>query len=169
MFKTSIVRRTVAVVALSAVFSPLALADHVFLQIPNIPGEAVDRAYPDWIAATAFGQDFNRRMCGGITVAKHLDKASALLAMAAVNGEVFAQAIVAVRKAGERPLEYLRIVLSDVVVSSINIQTSDATEVVTESVKLIPRSVNITYKQQQPDGSAGPAMTTVVTCSRQNN
>ena len=169
MFKRDIVRRTVAVLALSAAFPTLALADHVFLQIPNIPGESIDRAYPDWIDATAFGQDFNRRMCGGITVAKHLDKASALLAVAAVNGEVFAQAIVAVRKVGERPLEYLRIVLSDVVVSSVNIQTSDATEVVTESLKLIPRSVTITYKQQQPDGSAGPAMTTAVMCSRQNN
>jgi type VI protein secretion system component Hcp len=169
MFKASVIQRTIALFALSAVFSPLALADHVFMQIPNIPGESTDRDYKDWISATAFGQEFNRRMCGGVTVAKYLDRASALLAVAAVNGEVFAQVTIAVRHNGARPFEYLRLVLTDVSVASNTIQTSDATEVVAESLKLLPRSVNISYRQQQPDGTAGPPMTTVVTCNRSNN
>jgi type VI protein secretion system component Hcp len=169
MFKANTLQKTLATMVAGTLFSPLAMADHVFVQIPNIPGESIDRQYKDWIDATAFGQDFNRRSCGGVTVAKRLDKASALLAVAAVNADEFPQVTVAVRRNGEQPFEYLRIVLSDVRVASNNIQTSDATEIVTESLKLLPRSVSITYRQQMADGRPGPATTTVVACSRQNN
>ena len=48
-------------------------------------GESQARNYPNWIAATAFGQDYNRRICGAVTLTKSLDRASAPLAMASTT------------------------------------------------------------------------------------
>jgi type VI secretion system secreted protein Hcp len=153
--------------AAAAAFAPMAHADHVFLQIPGIPGESVADRYKDWIDLTSFGQEFNRRTCGGITFSKYLDKASARLAVSAVNGDVLAQATVAVIKDGDTRAEYLRLVLTDAIVASVTIQSADPTHVVTESLRLVPRSVTITYRQQDAKGGLGPEMTTVVTCNRQ--
>jgi type VI secretion system secreted protein Hcp len=159
-----------SLVSLAAVaaFAPMAHADHVFLEIPGIPGESNHKGYESWIDLTSFGQEFNRRTCGGITFSKNLDKASALLAMSAVNGDVLAQATVAVIKEGKDTAEFLRLLLTDVIVASVTIQSADPTRVVNESLRLVPRSVTITYKQQKPDGTLGGAMTTVVTCNRQH-
>jgi len=159
--------RRVALTALvcGAAVAP-AIADEVYVQIPGIPGESLSAKYPNWIAASAFGQDYNRRMCGGVTLTKSLDKASALLAMAAVDGQPLSMATIAVVKPGSTALEFLRIVLTDVIVSNVNIQGTAATTAISESVKLLPRSVTITYRQQQVDGALGAAVTTVVTCNR---
>jgi type VI protein secretion system component Hcp len=158
----------VALLSLFAVssYAPLAHADHVFVQIPGILGESTDRGYEDWIDATGVGLDFNRRVCGALTLAKGLDRASSLLAVAAANGEILAQAVVAVRTGGDRPFESLRLTLTDVVVSSINIQSADPSRAVTESLQLVPRSVTMTYRPQRNDGSAGTPVTTIITCNR---
>ncbi len=159
-------RRIVLTALLCGAAAASALADEVYVQIPGIPGESLATKYPNWIAASAFGQDYNRRMCGGVTLTKSLDRASAPLAMAAVDGQPVSMATIAVVKPGALALEFLRIVLTDVIVSNVNIQGTAATTAISESVKLLPRSVTITYRQQQADGALGSAVTTVVTCNR---
>lgn len=152
-------------IAAVAGFAPLAHADHIFLEIPGIPGESVADKYPNWIDVSSMGQEFSRRSCGGLTVSKRLDKSSPALAVSAVNGDVLAQATVAVVTGGERPQETLRLVLSDVIVASTTIQSADPDKTVTEAVKLLPHSVSITYRPQDAKGGLGSPVTTVVTCN----
>lgn len=160
-------RKSIPALLLAAVggLASQAHADHIFLQIPGIPGESIVRGYENWIDITSMGEEFSRRTCGGITLAKGLDKASPLLALAAVNADPVAQATVAVRGNGETQVEFLRLVLNDVLVASTTIQSTDANQAVSESVRLLPRSVSITYRQQDSKGGLGPAMTTVITCN----
>jgi type VI protein secretion system component Hcp len=160
-------RFTIASMAVAAIagFAPLAHADHIFLEIPGIPGESTADKYPNWIEVTSMGQEFSRRSCGGLTVSKKLDKASPALAVSAVNGDPLAQATVVVLTGGDRPQETLRLVLNDLVIASTTIQSADPDRAVAESVRLLPRSVSITYRQQDPKGGLGPAITTVVTCN----
>jgi type VI protein secretion system component Hcp len=160
--------RALLTLVCAGAITPLAqAATDQFLQVAGIPGESQVRGYENWIEVSSFGQEYNRKACGGLTVTKGLDRASAFLAVAAVNGNSLAEATLAVQKAGEGNGEFLRMVLSDVVVSSITIQGVDPTRGVTEAVLLLPRSVTITYRQQDARGTLGQPMTTVITCNRQ--
>jgi type VI secretion system Hcp family effector len=168
MLQLKKLRSTILPFVLASALAPATqAAQNAFLLIPGIPGESVAEHYENWIEIRSFGQEFSRRSCGGITVAKELDRASPLLAVAAVNNQLIAQATLAVRKPGEgAATEFLRMVLSDSIVSSVSIQSSDATSPVTEEVFLLPRTVSITYRAQNPDGSAGAPITSTVTCIR---
>lgn len=162
-------RWTVAAVALLGGMTAPAFADHAFMQVPTIPGESNNARYRDWIELTGFGQEFTRRVCGGTTVTKGLDRASALLAVAAANGDVLSQVTIAVTKPGENPIEFLRMLLSDVIVAQVSLTNSDPTAQVFESVRLIPRSITLTYRQQDERGVLGPAQTTVINCNRRGD
>jgi type VI protein secretion system component Hcp len=155
-----------SVCLLSVTSTAVQAAQSAFLQVPGIPGESVTRGYENWIELSGFGQEFSRRACGGMTLNKTLDRASALLAVAAVNGEVLAQATVAVRNAGEGGAEILRLVLSDVTVQSSTIKDVASTNAVEETLQLQPRVINITYRSVDDAGRLGPPITTVVTCNR---
>jgi type VI secretion system secreted protein Hcp len=157
-----------AFAVLGSVATP-AFADHSFMLVPGIPGESTSDRYRDWIDLTGFGQEFTRRICGGTTVTKRLDRASALLAVAAANGEVLSQVTIAVTKPGEDRIEFLRLLLSDVVVAEVSLANSDPTAEVVESVRLMPRSVTLTYRQQDERGALGPPQTTVITCNRRGD
>ena len=55
-----------------------------------------------------------------LAVTKYVDKATPELFKACCNGKVFKEATLTVRKAGEKPLEYLKIKMSDVLISKMD-------------------------------------------------
>jgi type VI secretion system secreted protein Hcp len=62
------------------------------------------------------------------------------------------------RKAGEHPVEYLKINMEQVLISSVNLGGSHGGDDLTvESVTLNFAKIKVEYTEQKPDGSAGPS------------
>ena len=90
-----------------------------------------------------------------ISVTKWIDKASPVLMHYCANGGHFAKATLTVRKAGEKPLEYLVIKMTDVLITSVSTGGSGGEDRLTENVTLNFREVHLNYKEQKPDGKKG--------------
>ena len=55
-----------------------------------------------------------------LSITKLVDKGSPMLMISCCNGKHFKEGVLTVRKAGEKPLEYLKITMKEVLVSSIS-------------------------------------------------
>lgn len=95
-----------------------------------------------------------------ISFTKYIDKASPELMLACCNGKHIPEAKLTVRKAGEKPLEYLIITMNDVLVSSVSTGGSGGEDRLTENVTLNFSKVKVNYTEQTEKGTAGakPAM-----------
>jgi type VI secretion system secreted protein Hcp len=82
-----------------------------------------------------------------VRVTKFVDKSSAPLMLYCASGQHFPEGLITVRKAGDKPLEYLKIKLTDILVSGIQ-QAGHGTELITE---------NVTLNFAKSDGSGQPA------------
>ena len=145
-----------------------------FLRIDGIPGESLDDRHAGQIEvqswsvsaatpATASGKA--KAAClKDITFTKPLDKASPLLLANAVSGMTIPTAtFVAVKStSGGAALEYLRIDLKDVLVTSVQDAGSQGATAPVESITLGFGSLNLQYKAQQANGSLGDAVQAMV-------
>ncbi len=96
-----------------------------------------------------------------ISLTKYIDKVSPDLMLACCNGKHFTSAILTVRKAGENPLEYLIITMSDVLVTSVSTGGSGGEDRLTENLSLNFAKVKVKYVEQTAKGAEGakPEMT----------
>jgi type VI secretion system secreted protein Hcp len=92
-----------------------------------------------------------------ISVTKYTDKASAALMMHCATGKHIKNALITVRKAGEKPLEYLKITLDDLIVSSVQSAGHGGGDLISENLTLNFSKFKIEYQEQKPDGSGIPA------------
>ncbi len=93
-----------------------------------------------------------------VTVTKKVDKASALLMKNSASGKHYPTAKITVRKAGgDSPVEYFKVELEKVIVSALNISSSNGDENVFESVTLNFAKIKFEYTEQSEDGSGGAA------------
>lgn len=102
-----------------------------FLILPGITGESSDHVYKNAIDIDSIGWDLQNSGTthvgrGGasgkvevdsISLTKLVDRATPNLIKACCTGRHFEKASVIVRKAGEKPLEYLRFELEDVLIA----------------------------------------------------
>jgi type VI secretion system secreted protein Hcp len=99
-------------------------------------------------AGKAMPQDFH-------FVKKH-DKASPVLFIACATGQHYKQAVLTARKAGGGQQEYLKITMEEVMVSSYQVGGAASSDVVPiDQVSLNFSKLEISYKEQKPDGSLG--------------
>ncbi len=94
-----------------------------------------------------------------ISVTKWIDKSSPILMLYCANGDHFTKAKLTVRKAGKKPLEYLVIKMTDVLVTSVSTGGSGGEDRLTENISLNFREVAVEYKEQLKDGSGAAAKT----------
>lgn len=144
----------------------------LFLKLGDIKGESQDHKHKgemhikswSWGATQTgtmhigSGGGAGRVSVEDLHITKTLDSASPLLMLACTSGEHFKQARVTCRKAGERPLEFLKITLSDVLVSSYQTSCSDLIPV--DHVSLNFAKIQFEYTPQKADGSGGAAIET---------
>jgi len=142
-----------------------------FLKIDGIAGESVDSKHKDEIEVLSFAFGASNAGAhgtgGGGGAGKvsfqdfhfvhRLDKASPRLLLACAKGEHFKSAVLTLRKAGKGQLEYLKIKLTDVMISSYQLGGSGEGG---ESVPLGELSldygrINVDYTQQSATGKAG--------------
>jgi type VI secretion system secreted protein Hcp len=97
----------------------------VFMKIGDISGESVDDKHRDWIEVLSFNWEATQALTGGTIAAQDfsfvlkVDKSSPLLFKYFATGGKIDNAIIAVRKAGDR-LDFMEYKLTDVIVSSFS-------------------------------------------------
>ncbi len=146
------------------------MAVDMFLNIEGeIKGESQDRKHKDEIDILAWSWgmsqtgSFHTGGGGGagkasfqdISVTKWIDKSSPILMQYCANGDHFSKALLTVRKAGKTPLEYLKLEMKDVLVTSVSTGGSGGEEKLTENVSLNFREFKVMYTEQVPGGGEG--------------
>ncbi len=145
------------------------MAMDMFLRIDTLKGESVDRTHGGEIDVLAWrwgvtnsgsahvggGAGSGKSNVQDLSFTKYVDKSSPDLLLAACNGKHWDQATLVVRKSGETPLEYLKITMTEVLISSINAGGAEDDDRLTEEVRLNFASVKVDYVEQTPRGSAG--------------
>lgn len=143
------------------------MAVDIFIKIGDLKGDSIDDGHKDEIEVLGFniGATQNGTMhtaTGGgagkvsvqdLSVTKWVDKSSPNLFLACCNGKNMKEAVLTVRKAGEKPLEYLKLTMKDVIVSSISTAGHGSEERLTETVTLNFGKLKVGYTPQKPDGS----------------
>lgn len=143
------------------------MAVDMFIKIGDLKGESTDKAHKDEIDVLAWswgmsnsgsahmggGQGAGKANVQDLSFTKYIDKSSADLQLACLNGKHFPKANLVVRKAGEKPLEYLKIELTDLIVTSVSTGGSGAEDRLTENVSLNFAKVNVIYQVQKKDGT----------------
>jgi type VI secretion system secreted protein Hcp len=150
------------------------MAVDMFLKLDGIKGESKDDKHKDEIHIESFSwgvaQTGTMSTGGGggagkvsvhdITVSKVLDKSTPELMLACCNGKHIPTGLLSVRKAGETPLEYLKIKLTDILISSVQNAGTGGHDSMTESLSLNFAKFEVAYQPQGPDGKAegGPIL-----------
>ena len=129
------------------------MAVDMFLEIKEVPGESMKKGHEGQIDIVSFSfgavqhGSFARGGAGGgsgkaefqdISIVKEVDKSSPKLFQACAAGTHFPKATIFVRKAGDKPLEYYKVELKDLIVSSVQNSGSSSGDAVMESTTLTP-------------------------------
>jgi type VI secretion system secreted protein Hcp len=93
-----------------------------------------------------------------LSFTKYVDKASPKLMLSCCNGKHYDTALLTVRKAGEKPVEYIKIKLTEVLVTSVSTGGSGGEDRLTENVTLNFSKVHVDYTPQDEKGAAGTAI-----------
>ncbi|WAK00359.1 Hcp family type VI secretion system effector [Methylobacter sp. YRD-M1] len=143
------------------------MAVDMFIKIGDLKGESRDKTHKDEIDVLAWSwgmsQSGTTHTGGGggagkvsvqdISFTKWVDKASAPLMMACCTGKHFDDATLVVRKAGDTPLEYIVIKLTEVIVTSVSTGGSGGEDRLTENVTLNFAKFEYAYQPQNEKGA----------------
>lgn len=144
------------------------MAVDMFIKIKDIEGEAQDDKHKNEIDVLAWSwgisQSGSMHSGGGggsgkasfndLSFTKYVDKSTAALMRSCATGSHIPEALLTVRKAGGKsPVEYIKITLSDLIVSSVSTGGSGGEDRLTENITLNFAKVKWEYTDQKPDGS----------------
>lgn len=160
---------SVAVVLLIPVFTVSGAVD-MFLKLGGIKGESRHEIHKDEIDVLAWSWGMSNsgttHIGGGggagkasvkdLSITKWIDKSSPSLMLHALNGKQIPDGELVVRKASkDKPLDYLKLVLKDIIVTSIENGGSGGEDRLTENITFNFASFKLTYTEQKDDGTAG--------------
>jgi type VI secretion system secreted protein Hcp len=149
------------------------MAVDMFIKIGDVKGESADKGHKDEIDVLAWSWGMNNsgttHVGGGggsgkvnvndISFTKYIDSASHALIQAACSGKHFKEAKLTVRKAGGKPLEYIKIKLEEVLVTSVQQGGSGGEDRLTENISLNFAKFTYEYTPQDTAGAAGAVKT----------
>ena len=146
------------------------MAVDYFLKLDGIDGESKDSKHSGEIDLESFSwgetQTGSHSFGGGGGAGKvqmqdfhfvmKANKASPKLFLACAEGEHLKKAVLTCRKAGKEQQEFLKVTMSDLLVSSFQTSgSSHGDEVPTDQVSLNFSKIEIEYKEQKADGTLG--------------
>jgi type VI secretion system secreted protein Hcp len=148
------------------------MAVDMFLKMDDVKGESRDQKHAQEIDVLAWSWGMNQsatmHVGGGggsgkvhvhdLSLTKYVDKASPNLIMSCCNGKHYKTATLTIRKAGEKPLEYIKINMKEVLVSSISTGGSGGEDRLTENVTLNFAEFKVEYIPQKQDGTGDAAV-----------
>ena len=143
------------------------MAVDMFIKINGVKGESTDKQHKGEtdVLAWSWGMSQSGSFHGGggggagkvniqdISLTKYIDKGSSNLMLFCCNGKHLADATLICRKAGEKALEYLTVIMTKVMITSVSTGGSGGEERLTENVTLNFAKVEVKYKEQEGDGS----------------
>ncbi len=144
------------------------MAVDFFIKIGDIKGEAQDKTHKDEIDVTSWNwgahQEGTFAKGGGggagkvsftdLTFTHFIDKSTPTLFIHLASGKHIEDALLTCRRAGgDSQVEYLKIKLSNLLVSNVNSGGSSGEEIPIETVTLNFAKVEIEYQQQSKDGA----------------
>jgi type VI secretion system secreted protein Hcp len=150
-----------------------------YLNIPQIPGDAASRDYPNQIDVTAFSVGVNEdrstivTQAGGngggggaskpafseFSIQHHIDRASPFLLTSAASGQLYPWAVLTVTKAGgaaAHTFEYLRYCMTGVQITKVSTSYTGPDDPILERFGLGYRTIVETYNGQKPTGAPIP-------------
>jgi type VI secretion system secreted protein Hcp len=143
----------------------------MFLKLDGIKGESGDSKHKDEIDIESWSwglaQSGSSHLGGGggsgkvsvhdLSFTHYVDKASTNLVANCANGKHIKNAVLVMRKAGEKPLEYFKMTLEDLIVSGVNYAGNQGgASRLLETVNLNFAKFQIDYQVQKADGSGAP-------------
>ena len=145
------------------------MAVDMFLKLGDLKGESKDKTHAGEIDVLAWSWGASNsgtaHMGGGsgagkaniqdLSFTKYVDKASPDMFLACCNGKHFPDATLVVRKAGETPLEYIKITMTNVLITAVSTGGSGGEDRLTENVTLNFEAFKLGYVEQSPKGGAG--------------
>jgi type VI secretion system secreted protein Hcp len=145
------------------------MAVDMFLKLDGIKGESKDSKHKDEIHIESFSWGMDQQATGGvgggsgagkvhvhdISVTKFVDRSSPTLMLCCCGGSHIKDGLITVRKAGEKPVEYLKIKLMDVFISSVQ-EAGHGAELLTENVTITFARFHVEYLEQDERGAGKP-------------
>lgn len=145
------------------------MAVDMFLKLDGVKGESADHKHGGEIHIESFSWGMNQTGAHGtgggggagkvhvhdISVTKFVDKSSPTLMLYCCNGKHIDNGLITVRKAGEKPLEYMKIKLNDILVSSVQ-HAGHGSDLLTENLTLNFAKFHFEYQVQKKDGGGEP-------------
>lgn len=147
------------------------MAVDMFLKVDNIDGESQDSKHSKEIDVLAWSwglsQSTTTHVGGGggsgkvaiqnVSITKYTDAATNGLMLACCKGTHIPNATLTIRKAGDQPLEYIKLVMQDCVIASISTGGSGGEDRLTENVSLNFAKFKYAYTPQKADGTGDAA------------
>ncbi len=148
------------------------MAVDMFIKITGVEGEAKDNKHKKEIdvlswswgmsnsgsAHSGGGAGAGKVNVQDLTFTKWVDSASPKLMLSCCNGKHYDEALLTVRKAGEKPVEYIKIKLNEVLITSVSTGGAGGEDRLTENVTLNFAKVHVDYTPQDDKGAAGTAI-----------
>ena len=142
------------------------MAVDMFLKIEDLKGESADDAHKGEIDVLAWSwgasQSGTMHTGGGagagkanfqdVSVTKYVDKSSHALLKAVAVGQHIKSALLTVRKAGEKPLEYIKLTMKNCLISSVSTGGSGGEDRLTENISINFGNFSYEYTPQKEDG-----------------
>jgi type VI secretion system secreted protein Hcp len=141
----------------------------MFIKIGDVAGESTDKVHAGKIDVLAWswglsnsgtthtggGGGSGKANVQDISFTKYADKSTPTLMAATFSGKHFPKANLIVRKAGGKgaPIEYIKIEMEEVLITSISNGGSGGEDRLTENVTLNFAKVKYEYTGQKPDGT----------------
>lgn len=144
------------------------MAVDMFLKIDGINGEAQDKDHGKEIDILAWSWGMSQSGTthtgsgGGagkvsiqdISCTKWVDRSTPTLMFHCASGKHIKEATLFVRKAGgDKPLEYITIVMNDCMITSVSTGGSGGEDRLTENISINFSEVKFNYNPQKPDGT----------------
>jgi type VI secretion system secreted protein Hcp len=144
------------------------MAVDMFIKIGDIKGESVDSVHKGTVDVLAWswgmansgtthigsGGGSGKVSVQDLSFTKYVDTATPNLIASVCSGKHFPETTLIVRKAGAKPLEYIKIKLVDVVITSVSTGGSGSEDRLTENVTLNFAKFYYDYTPQKKDGAA---------------
>lgn len=149
------------------------MAVDMFLKLNGIDGESADDKHKNEIDVLAWSwgmsQSGNTHLGTGsgagkvsvqdISVTHYVDSASPVLSLACCTGKHIPDGTLTVRKAGETPLEYIKITIKDIIITSVSTGGSGGEDRLTENFSMNFAEYKLEYTAQTKTGGAGKTST----------
>jgi type VI secretion system secreted protein Hcp len=142
------------------------MAFDAFLKIEGIEGDSQDSKHKGEIEVLSFHWNVSHPAAGkpggvgrakltDFQIVKNLDRASPLLFEACCSGDHISDALFTARKAGGDKFEFLKIKLSDVIITSVSPAGTPGSDLPVEQVTFNFAKIEQEYFSQDPTGRPG--------------